>query len=109
MHDITLTFYGLYQHLANHYGLDNFVSGRPNFMYASYGERSSDKKSKFLSGNGKIEYHWVRENILEREQALNFSDLDLQVENIKVGKGDQDISCGYKFMCGMKDELGCES
>ena len=47
IHDRTLTFYGLAQHMANNYDLDYFVSDHLNFTYAGYGERDSDKKSKF--------------------------------------------------------------
>ena len=47
------------------------------FTYESYGERGGDKKRIFLSGDGTIEDHWVKENILTRRQALTFSDLEL--------------------------------
>ena len=53
IHDNTLTFSGLSEHLANYYDLDDFVSGRLTLTYASYGERGSDKKSIFV---------WIRHN-----------------------------------------------
>ena len=80
IHDNTLTFSVLAEKLANWYNLDTFVSSRQTFTYASYGERGSDKKSNFLSEDGRIEGHWVKENILARRRALTLSDLDLQVE-----------------------------
>ena len=46
--------------MANYYELDYFVSIRINFTYANYGERVGDKKSKFWSGDGRIEDHWVK-------------------------------------------------
>ena len=37
IHDNTLTFSRLAEQLANDYNLDDFVSGRLTFTYASYG------------------------------------------------------------------------
>ena len=65
-----------------------------------------DKKSKLLSGDVKIEDHWVKENRLARRQELTLSDLELQVVTIKGDKGYQDISCDSKFMLGIMDKLG---
>ena len=80
LHDNTLTFSGISEQLANYY---NLLSGRIFFTYESYGERGSDTKSKFFSGDGKIEDHWVKDNILKRIRALTLSNLDLQLEMIK--------------------------
>ena len=77
-----------------------------SFTYSSYVERGSDNKSKFFSGDGRIEYHWVKKNRLARSQALALSELKLQAEMKKGNKGDQDISFDFKFILGMMDKLG---
>ena len=82
------------------------MSDRLTLTYASYGERGGDKKSKFLSGDGIIDDHWVKENRLARRRALTLSDLELQVEMINGDEGEKYISCYPKFMLGMMDELG---
>ena len=48
-----------------------------SFTYESYGERGGDKKSKFLSGEGRIEDHWVKDNRLTRSRALTLSELKM--------------------------------
>ena len=48
----------------------------------------------------------VLNSALARKRALTLSHLDLQVEMGKGDKGDQDISCVYKFMLGIMDKLG---
>ena len=60
-------------------------------MYVSHGVRGGDKKSKFLSGDGRIEDHWVKENRIARRQALTFSDLELRAEMKNGDAGEQDI------------------
>ena len=59
-----------------------------------------------MSGGGRIEDHWVKDNIVKRMQALTLSDLDIQLEMIKGKEGEQDVSCYSKFMLGIMDELG---
>ena len=59
-----------------------------------------------MSGGGRIEDHWVKDNIFKRMQALTLSDLDIQLEMIKGKEGEQDVSCYSKFMLGIMDELG---
>ena len=75
-------------------------------MYVSHGVRGGDKKSKFLSGDGRIEDHWFKENIPSRRRALTLSDLKLQAEMRKGDKVEQDISCDSKSMLGIMDKLG---
>ena len=58
-------------------------------MYASYRERGGDKKSKFLSGDGRIRDHWVKDNRLTSWQELALSALELQVEMKKGYEGEQ--------------------
>ena len=60
VHDNTLNFDGMSYHMSNHYELDNILSGRLIFSYESYGDRLGDNKSKFLSGDRIIEYHWIK-------------------------------------------------
>ena len=82
------------------------MSGYLIFTYASYGEKSSDKKSSFLSGDGRIEDPWVKENNITMRWALTLDDLELQVEIKKGDEGKQDISCYSKFILGMMYKLG---
>ena len=82
------------------------MSGRITLTYMDYIERGGDKKSKFFSGDGRIEDHWVKWNRLSRRWALTLSDLDLRVEIKKGDEGEQEISCDSKFMLGIMDELG---
>ena len=92
--------------MANHYGFEFFVSGHLIFTYESYVERGGDEKIKFLSWDGIIEDHWIKGNRLLRRREITLDDLDLWVEIKKCDEGEQDISCGSKFMLGIMDELG---
>ena len=82
------------------------MSGYLIFTYASYGEKSSDKKSSFLSGDGRIEDPWVKENNITMRWALTLDDLDIRVETKKGDEDEQDISFDTKFMLGIMDKLG---
>ena len=77
IHNNTLTFYGLAEQLDNYCNLDDFVSDCLTFTYVSYVERGGDNKIKFLSGDGRIEDHWVKGNIPTSRRELNLSDLEL--------------------------------
>ena len=86
------------------------MSGRLIFMYESYGDRGADNMSKFWSGEGRIEDHWAKENILAGRWALNFSDLKLRVEMKKGDEGEQEISCDYEFsLIKLVSYLNCGS
>ena len=56
--------------------------------YASYRERGGDKKSKFFSGDGRIEDHWIKENRITKRWELTLSDLELHVEIRKSDEGE---------------------
>ena len=84
LHDNALTFSRIYQRMANYYDLYNFVSSRIIFTYDSYRERYGDKNIKILSGDRRIEYHWVNKNILTSRQELTLDNLDMQVEIKRV-------------------------
>ena len=102
----TLNFSEISKQMANHYGFEFFVSGHLIFTYESYVERGGDEKIKFLSWDGIIEDHWIKGNRLLRRREITLDDLDLWVEIKKCDEGEQDISCGSKFMLGIMDELG---
>ena len=105
VHDNTLNFYRLDQQLTNYYDLDNFVYGHLMFMYKSYGDRGGDKKNKFSPREGRIEYHWGKENIFARRQAITLYDLDMRFEMKKGNEGEQYISYDSNFMLGIMENL----
>ena len=61
--------------------------------------------NEFLSGEGIIEYHWVKENRLTSWRKLTLADLELQVEMQSGGEGEKVISFDSKFMLEFMNEL----
>ena len=63
--------------MDDYYELDDLVSDRIMFKYEIYGEMCGEDKSKFLSGYGRIEDHWVNKNIIVSRSPLALDDLEL--------------------------------
>ena len=55
------------------------------FVYDSYRDRGCENKGKFFSRDGRIEDHWVKDNIFARIHPPTLAELDMQVN---MQKGD---------------------
>ena len=76
VHDKSLIFYGISKQMDNYYELENLVSDRLIFTYDIYGDICGENKSKFLSGDGRIENHWFKEKIIASRSPLALDDLE---------------------------------
>ena len=54
-----------------------------------------------MSGDGRIEYHWFKDNLIAIKWPLVLDDLEMQGGMQSVDQGDQDFSCDSKFIIGI--------